>query len=546
MDNIFKKNKEKSAESIENTSNIDVRAISDAIEKNNKKKRAGGGIWAFASAHRVLFVCICAVVVLAIASGGVLGFMVLSNPLHGYAQVAVAKEDIMRVMEVSSTLEAGDSYEITSLVSGKVIECGFEVGDEVAAGDVLYKLDDTEAKLAVERAKNELDKANDSGTTAANYTARITSSDAGVVQTMSIKTGSIVSPGTQIGSIKRDDGTVIPIFAYMSGQVTVVSVRVGQALSAGQLIATVNTKTASERNTPYDKKSSEIDLQAVQRQLENYTIKSPVTGVVLEKYSKVGDNVGIADTDKPMMVILDTSKLNFTFSVDEYQLKDIKKGQIVFVKTESIPDESFVGEVAAIATVGRADESGKPLFDVLVTISETGELKAGMNITAEVVLDSVKKVLAVPEKALLETDGQNALVIVRCEETEEVEEIEEIEEPSEQDEQETEEEAQKPRIKVPKGCTLKTVTYGVSNGDKVQILWGLELGDIVVYSDKSQNNFIRTTIEVGYETPSIENNETAEELSYSEGIEEEPNDELETEMRREIDKLLNEQENNML
>ncbi len=514
-------------ENIENTNSIDVQAVSEALEKTKDKKTEKadkGALVGFIASHRALSACIAVVLILAIVAGGGLGIVMLSNPLYGYAQVAASKENIMRTMETTGTLASGDRYEITSLVAGKIISSGYEVGDEVSQNDVLYKLDDTEAKLAVERAKNEVEKAKDAALNPVNTTARITATESGVIQTLSIKTGTPVTAGSQIGTIKKTDGTIVPVFAYMSGQVTVVSVRVGQSVSVGQLIATVNTKSGSEQDAEYDKKSSEIDLQSVQRQLDNYTIKSPVTGVVVEKNAKAGDNVGVTDNSKPMMVILDTSTLNFTFSVDEYKIREIEKGQAAIITTDSIPDTTFSGTVTAVSTEGWAGEDGKPMYDVKVVISDPGDLKAGMNISAKIVLASVTNTISLPEKALMESDGENALVFCK------------IEDPDADLTESIENELAYPWIKVPKGCELRLVKYGISDGERVQILSGLKLGDIVVYDpDKDFGALVPTTLEI--EDDDIEIDTDTDE----EGLESEA--EIEEALNQEIEKLISQQSN---
>lgn len=506
-------------ENIENTNSIDVQAVSEALEKTKDtkhKKVSKGAFGGVVASHRGLSACVAAVLILAIVAGGGLGIVMLSNPLYGYAQVAASKENIMRTMETTGTLASGDRYEITSLVAGKIISAGYDIGDEVSQNDVLYKLDDTEAKLAVERAKNEVEKAKDAALNPVNTTARITATESGVIQTLGIKTGTSVTAGNQIGTVKKTDGTIVPVFAYMSGQVTVVSVRVGQSVSVGQLIATVNTKGGDEQDAEYDKKSSEIDLQAVQRQLDNYTIKSPVKGIVVEKNAKAGDNVGVTDTSKPMMVILDTSTLNFTFSVDEYKVREIEKGQAAIITADSIPDTTFSGTVTAVSTEGWAGEDGKPMYDVKVVISDPGDLKAGMNISAKIVLASVTNTISLPEKALMESDGENALVFCK------------IEDPDADLTESIENELAYPWIKVPKGCELRLVKYGISDGERVQILSGLKLGDIVVYDpDKDFGALVPTTLEIENDDIEIDIDTDEEGTESEEEIEEALNQEIE-------------------
>ncbi len=484
----------KEAENFEDTASLDVSAVVSALDNSNKKSRKSiftgnkiSTVKDFIYKRKFLSAAVAVILVIAIISSLALGIMSFANPLRGYAQVASTKETIMYTMDVEGTLALGNQYEITSLVSGKIISSKFDVGDEVKAGDELYKLDDTEAKLAVEKAKNEVNKTSDSSYGTSSL-VRIISTDAGVVQSINIKAGSMVSPGTQVGTIKKADGSVSAIIAYMSGEVTVVSVRTGQSLSAGQIIASVTPKSDKQYSAEYDKKSSEIDLQAAQRHLEHYSIKSPVSGVVVKKNAKSGDNVGITDSDRPMMVILDTSTLNFTFSVDEYKLREIRKGQEVIVTTESIPDTTFSGEISSISSEGKPDDNGKPYFDVTVTVYEPGKLKSGMHIKANIILASVSKVVSIPEKALIESDGQNALVFVKNEELDDNGDVDLS--------GSIETELEYPHIKVPDGCLLVSVKYGLSDGNLVQIISGLEIGEIVVYNPQKDNAFVKTTIDI--------------------------------------------------
>ncbi len=438
--------------------------------------------------HNRVFVlvagCIVAAAILAGAAYGVVNYL---NPLRSYAQVMASKENVLRTMDVESTLESGNRYNITSLVAGKIITSKYEVGDTVKSGDVLYKIDDTDAKLALERAKNELDKASDPTTGVKSSTARIVATEAGVIKTLTIKAGSSISAGSQIGTVLKSDGTVAPLISYVSGKVSVVSVNEGRTVSIGQVIASLEAKEGgtSESDRKYDKKSGEIDVQSAQRHLDNYSIKSPVAGVIAEKNYRVGDNVGITDPDNPMMVIIDTSTLTFKFSVDEFKVREIKKGLEVIVTTDSMPDETFLGKVSYVSTEGVADENGNPLYEVGVVIDEPGNLKAGMNIKAKVVLASAKKVVAVPEKALLKSDGQNALILVKNDEfSEGVDDwIDES----------LENELQNPEIKVPDGCSLISVRYGISDGLITEVISGVDVGDTIVYDPDTENNFVVAT-----------------------------------------------------
>ncbi len=480
---------EEAYDMLQDTAKIDVSEVEamlgeeyDEDEDEDEDEEVEYGFFGALLHNRVFMIvagCVLAALILGFAAMGVVNYL---NPLRNYAQALASKENVLRTMDVEGTLESGNKYNITSLVSGKIITSKFEVGDKVKAGDVIYKIDDTEAKLSLERAKNELERASDPKSGNENASARIIATEAGVIKSLSIKAGSSVTAGSPIGTVLKSDGTVAPLISYVSGKVSVLSVNVGRSVTIGQVIASLGPVDVSETDAKYNKKAGEIDVQAAQRHLENYSIKSPVTGVIAEKYSRVGDNIGITDSDHPMMVIIDTSALTFKFRVDEVKSRELKKGLEVVITSESLPEETFLGKVSYVSTEGILGDDGSLLYEAAVEIDEPGNLRAGMKVQAKVVLASAKKVVAVPEKALLKSDGKEALVLVKNDEfSENADDL--IEESLENS-------LEHPEIKIPKGCSLLKVRYGISDGLITEIKSGIKVGDVIVYDPEAENNFV--------------------------------------------------------
>lgn len=435
--------------------------------------------------------------------------MILSgilNPLSGYTESAVAKGNILPSISTEGTLEANAYYTITSLVSGKVIESVPEIGERVEAGTVLYQLDDTEAQLAVKQAENQLARSKAVGSSSSAATLRIYSTETGVIQSLNLVAGSPVSAGQIVATIKRSDDTVVSVTSMVSGTIASVSARRGRSVAAGSLLATVKDTRAELDYTTnfYDQKSDEYALEVAKKQLESYTIKAPVSGVITEKNTKVGDNVAITDTNKPMMVLVDMESLKFTFSVDETEVKDLSVDQNVIITTESIPNEAYAGKVTRVSGEGRLSEEGKLLFDVDITIDEPGDLKTGMKVQAKVILDSATNVLCLPEKALLNPDGKTAMVLVK----EDV--VSDTAEDHTTKTEETEEDTAGqvspfPNIKVPKGCRLVTVRYGITDGSQVEIISGLKQNDVVVYDPEWEDPDLQAAVPTATPSPATIN-----------------------------------------
>jgi membrane fusion protein (multidrug efflux system) len=65
----------------------------------------------------------------------------------------VQRGDITTFLETTTTLEARSSATLVAAAQGRLMEVGAEEGDWVRKGDVLARIDDTAARLAVERAE---------------------------------------------------------------------------------------------------------------------------------------------------------------------------------------------------------------------------------------------------------------------------------------------------------------------------------------------------------------------------------------------------------
>ena len=125
----FEYDEDEDEEELSDTTLLNVSKISEALDKNGDaekgRKLSAAGIAEFIKNHRIPTICVCSVLILAIISLAAFGIIKSANPLRNYAQVAVAKENIMSTMEESGVLSSGDKYEIMSLVAGKIAECKY-------------------------------------------------------------------------------------------------------------------------------------------------------------------------------------------------------------------------------------------------------------------------------------------------------------------------------------------------------------------------------------------------------------------------------------
>lgn len=197
-----------------------------AAEKKRKKRKGKSG--------RIVIVLI---VVLAVLLGGFFLYKkkTTSQKRQGDQSVSTAtvkRTDISSELTASSALSPKDTYEVTSLVEGEVIEANFEEGDVVEKGQVLYRIDASSMDSDLSSAETSLQRAKESAQTAqsdyAEETARIAgntyrSTASGYIKTLYIKEGDKVNNGTKIAEL-YDDSVMKITVPFLSGEAAEINV----------------------------------------------------------------------------------------------------------------------------------------------------------------------------------------------------------------------------------------------------------------------------------------------------------------------------------
>ena len=117
-----------------------------------------------------------------------------------YTVEPVSLRDLTDAVAGSGAVRPVESYEVSALAGGEILEAPFEVGDWIEKGDLLYQLDAGDAQTSLQQAQLSLRQAQMSYDELAGYlTPR--ASAAGVVQQVHVQQGDLVSPGTAIADI---------------------------------------------------------------------------------------------------------------------------------------------------------------------------------------------------------------------------------------------------------------------------------------------------------------------------------------------------------
>jgi HlyD family secretion protein len=185
------------------------------------------------------------------------------------------------------------------------------------------------------------------------------------------------------------------------------------------------------------------------RKIES-VIKSPIEGTVLEKKVNTGDPVvplTSYQAGTELFTLANMNDLIFRGTVDEIDVGKLKEGMPVDLKIGALPNDTIGGMLYKISPKAKLEEN-TTLFDVEIRITKTGfeMLRAGYSANADIIIQKKEDILIIPER-VVEFKEDTAFV----------------------------------EIKQPNGeITKKTIKTGLSDGLNIEVMEGLEEGDLLV------------------------------------------------------------------
>jgi len=179
-----------------------------------------------------------------------------------------------------------------------------------------------------------------------------------------------------------------------------VSVTAGSAVSAGSTLVSLGGTAAqsSLEDLSIALENARLSLQRAQDVLENYTITAPISGTVIEKNIKAGDNVNNIESGS-LAVIYDLSYLKLEMNISELDLSKVAAGQPVDITADAIPGEVFQGKVDLVSINGTTT-NGFTTYPATILLEDYGGLNPGMNVSATILGETVKNALCVPVGAV--------------------------------------------------------------------------------------------------------------------------------------------------
>ena len=291
--------------------------------------------------------------------------------------VSITRDNVVQNVTAAGTLEAVDTVEVSSQLSGQVAKLMADHNSRVRAGEPLAALDsatfevllkEAEAALAVALAQQEEAKAAIEGAQA-HY------DDA--LRELQIKAAL-----SKNGSVSQRDAE-------------------RAQMTARALAADLSAAKAREQVRTAGVMAARASLERARLDLERSTIKSPIYGVVIRLSVELGQTLA-ASLQAPTLFTIarDLSDMRANAFVNEADIGAVRTGQRVFFGVDSYPGRAFEGRVLEIRKAARMVQNVVTYTVMISAPNPDGLLLPGMTADVRILVQEHQDAMVVPNAAL--------------------------------------------------------------------------------------------------------------------------------------------------
>ena len=292
------------------------------------------------------------------------------------------------------------------------------------------------------------------------------------VETVTVVAETVADDVTAVGTLRSNESVVLR--PEVAGRIAAIRFREGAPVKRGQVLVELDAavqqaevqqakaslalaqanfgRTADLFNRKFlsqsarDEAASQLEvaranMALAEARFDRTRIRAPFDGVVGIRNVSVGDYVQEGDD---LVNLEDLATLKVDFRLPELYLARVRRDQALEVTSDAIPGERFAAKVAAIDPLINVE--GRSVVIRATLPNENDQLRPGMFARVRLILQQREDVAMVPEEALVPAPGNVQFVYRVVDDT----------------------------------AQRVEVTTGARRGTRVEILEGLQAGDVVV------------------------------------------------------------------
>jgi HlyD family secretion protein len=280
-----------------------------------------------------------------------------------FVTTAVTRGNIVDSVEATGTLEAVNTVQVGTQVSGTIKSLSADFNSRVRKGQVVAELEPSLFQTQVDQAQ---------------------------------ATVSRLQAEVERARVQADDAHA--------------KLTRAQELSDRQLISRNDLETAETTANQADAAVKSAEAQVVQARaslnqnqvtLDHTIIRAPIDGVVISRNVDVGQTVAASMSAPTLFVIAnDLSRMQVNASIDESDIGRVAPGQAVTFKVDAYPNQTFTGTVSQVRLQPVTEQNVVSYVTVIDVPNPDLKLKPGMTATVTVEIARADNVLHVPSAAL--------------------------------------------------------------------------------------------------------------------------------------------------
>ena len=317
--------------------------------------------------------------ILALAGGGGFGLWRLHNS-EGAAQAAPVAEGVTRgtfrkTVLATGVIEAASLVSVGAQVGGQIQSLPVELGQKLAAGDLVAQIDPEDQKTDQLRAEASL----------AQIRAQIAAQEASIEESRLA-----LERKRELNSRK---------------------LTTSQDLEASE--ATFKVAEANLEALRASESQAELAVQSARIALERTRITAPSAGTVVAVVAREGQTINANQASPTLIKIADLDRMIIKVDISEADVISVHPGQKASFTLSGAPDTRFEAVLraiepapASIATADEVDTSAAIYYRAILEVpNPEGILRIGMTAEVVIVQQELRDALIVPSSAVISARG---------------------------------------------------------------------------------------------------------------------------------------------
>jgi membrane fusion protein (multidrug efflux system) len=269
------------------------------------------------------------------------------------------------IVEATGSFQADESSDVAPESSGRVLATPVDVGQHVAKGAVLIRIQAVDANLRLDEARAAVQRA--------DANVKLAESQNSLAQTTAKRNEALLKGG------------LIP-------QTTADEARTQAETSANNVLV-ARASLAQVR----------AQLALAEKAVSDVVVVAPFAGYISQRRVAVGEFV---QPSTAVVTLLRIDPLRLQLTIPSVQAAQVAVGQAVTARVDAFPGQTFEGRISAVNPLIAA-ESRSFIVEAKVPNAK-GELKPGMFAVASINQGRTERAMLVPKRAVIEDVNTNS------------------------------------------------------------------------------------------------------------------------------------------